>query len=621
MRVTHVRIHNYRSIHDVALDTSELMVLLGPNNHGKSNILRAIEFSLSTSAKVERDDFFAFRDDNDQELWVEVTFAGLTEQERRTFTKYVRSDGSVKIRKAARITSSDIVEVSYHGYLQEPTEWWLQSTAFERLDNRDKVAAEADSVPQLSILLQGTGRITKQQIQDFQCNYIQEHGTDLTFTETLEDGPLLGTKNVAGGILPDFYLVPALRDVCEETKVKSTTVFGRLLQHAIQEMAEYDVRFIDLRDRMSRLINELNARPDVLEEERSQLARLELAIGNELRAWGVNVSIEVAPPEIEKLFELGTQLQLDDGLKTPAQRKGHGLQRAVLFALLRAWAKALRTTVREGTAAPRRASESVIFAIEEPELFLHPHAQRQLAKALHDIASPPEHQVFVSSHSTHFVDLDHYRSIAIVSKECATKATVIRQCTQDLFEGEDAHDKKSRFHMAAWVNPDRGELFFARKVVLVEGETEKALLPFLANKLDCFDPDVSIIDCGSKHNLHLYIAILNAFSLSYVVIHDEDPVPEPMPSDWTDEKKREKHRTYSLNYTIAKLVDGELGVVHVLSPDFEGAAGVSRSQGEKNGKALAALNHFASKSEEDIPDPIRRLVRAVFSDGNGGAVA
>src|SRR5439155_22028386 len=161
-------------------------------------------------------------------------------------------------------------------------------------------------------------------------------------------------------------------------------------------------------------------------------------------------------------------------------------------------------------ASGRRASTSVIFAIEEPELFLHPHAKRQLAKALQEIASYPEQQVIVCSHSAHFVNLDRYRSIAIVSKPTAKEGTQVRQCTTDLFHGDDAQEKKNRFHMAAWVNADRGELFFARKVILVEGETEQTVLPFLADRLCCFDPNISIIDCGSKHNLPLYISILNA---------------------------------------------------------------------------------------------------------------
>ena len=56
MRIRKVKIHNYRSIREAEIHCEPLVVMLGPNNHGKSNILSALEFALSTSAKPSEDD-------------------------------------------------------------------------------------------------------------------------------------------------------------------------------------------------------------------------------------------------------------------------------------------------------------------------------------------------------------------------------------------------------------------------------------------------------------------------------------------------------------------------------------------------------------------------------------
>ena len=620
MRIRHLKVHNFRSIKDVDLDVPDMLVLLGPNNHGKSNILSALEFGLTTADKPTSGDLCVFHDTDERSLWVEMTFDELTDQERTTFQKYVRTDGTVRVRKTADFSDGDDVAIGYRGYVQEPDEWWLKSSAFDRLKTQELVRTESQNVPALQPLLDG-GRMTKQRLQEFQENYIRDCHSDLHFTETLEDGPLLGIKNVAGGLLPEFYLVPAVRDLSDETRIRNTTVFGRLLQRAVQEMTARDPRFLELRSRLQQLIGELNDRPQGTGVPRSQLAELESLLSAELSGWGVNVSIQVTPPEIEKILELGTELHLDDGLRTLAERKGHGLQRAVLFALLRAWAKVLRTASEQGgreAQAPRRASESTYFAIEEPELFLHPHAQRQLHGVLLDLAASPEHQVFLCTHSTYFVDLDHYPGIAICRKPSSPIGTQIRQCTRELFEGADASDRKNRFHMATWVNPDRGELFFAKKVVLVEGETEKVVLPFLAAKLGCLDSDVSIIDCGSKFNIRLYVAILNAFKIPYCVVHDEDPLPDSLPADWTAQKTAERRHVFEENTQIAASVDAELGCVEVMRPDFESVSGVSRSQGDKKGKSLAALDYFANISPEDIPvrlaETIGQAYRAPAAD-------
>jgi CRISPR-associated exonuclease Cas4 len=297
-----------------------------------------------------------------------------------------------------------------------------------------------------------------------------------------------------------------------------------------------------------------------------------------------------------------------------AERKGHGLQRAVIFGLMKAWAKAMRRAdaATDGTSA-RKASESVVFAIEEPELFLHPHAQRALDTALRVLAGSDNSQILVCSHSTHFVNLDDYRGVALIRKASAEEGTTVVQCSENLFEGEEVPDRKHRFHMAAWVNPDRGEMLFARRVAFVEGETEKSLFPYLAKKMGCHSEDVSVIDCGSKHNIPLYVAIATAFDLDYTVVHDEDPLPDPIPEEWSDDKTREKRRTFALNAEIQTTV-GDSGAVAILKPDFEGCSGVSRTQAKRKGKALAALDHFDSVSSDDIPQPLADAVRMVYGD-------
>lgn len=608
MRLQRLKVHNYRSIRDLDLECQTMVTLLGPNNHGKSNILSALEFGLSTSAKPSEADFFTHREED--VFWVEMTFCELTDQEKNTFKRYVHSDGKVRVRKTCRMKDGGL-DTAYNGWVEQPDEAWLRGENAGDYGSRDKIAATP-----LKELVPPDGRITKAMVEEAQRQYIQDHRAELHFTEALEENAFLGQKNIGGGTLPDFYLIPAIRDLTEEIKVKATTSFGRLLSRSIREMAERDERFIQVKDQLKALITSLNDRQAAVAGQPNELQVLEQGIEEELQSWGVKVNIEVTAPDIERVFELGTDLHLDDGIRTTADRKGHGLQRAVIFALLRSWAKALRAKPEgEQELAPRKQSESVIFAMEEPELFLHPHAQRRLAASLRDIATTPEHQVFLCTHSTHFVDLAHYQEVAIVSKEDPVAGSRLRQCTAELFAGERLAERKKQFQMAQWINPDRAEMFFARRVVFVEGETERVLLPYLAERLGLLDSDVSVIECGSKHNLPLYIAIAKAFQLSYLVIHDEDPLPDPIPADWGDDKRKAKQRTFELNAQIAGLVEAPLGAVEMLSQDFEQVSGVSKNQGERKGKALAGLEHFVGLDVDRIPERLKQVVQSAFPKG------
>ncbi len=574
MRIRELAIHNFRSIRHLEMCCEANAVLIGPNNGGKSNILSALEYFLSPATKAVPEDLFAFHDAGDDDLWVEVTFSELTAQEKSTFNKYVRTDGSVRVRKGTGAEGSP-----YRGYIQQPEPVWLRPEAVETLLDRGALG-----LTELVRHVPATGKLTKKQIVEAQETYLREHRGTITFVEALEGTPFMGTKNVAAGLLPDLYLVPAVRDLSDETKIKGTTMLGRLVQRAIQGMTVGDERFKDASQKLQALVSAFNSGEENGGARPAQLDELERSVEAELKGWGVRVGIELLPPALEKLFELGTNLHIDDGHRTLAERKGHGLQRAVLFALLRAWAKALRSA-RAAAAesseetSPRRSSDSVIFAIEEPELFLHPHGQRRLAATIAEIGGAPEHQVFVSTHSTHFVDMTQHRSICLIGKQSAREGTTVRQCTGDLFDGPGEDDRKRRFQMASWINPDRAEMFFAKRIAFVEGETERKMFPFLAERMGCLNHDVTIVDCGAKHNLPLYIAIANGFRLSYVVVHDEDPLPDPIPAEWKEERKREKARTFALNEEIRLQIDPSLGRVVVLRSDFENAAGISKGQG------------------------------------------
>jgi hypothetical protein len=120
------------------------------------------------------------------------------------------------------------------------------------------------------------------------------------------------------------------------------------------------------------------------------------------------------------------------------------------------------------------------------------------------------------------------------------------------------------------------------------------------------------VDCGSKHNLPLYISILQAFQISYVVVHDEDPIPDPIPAEWDEDKRREKRRTNELNSIISDLVNPTLGSIIILTPDFEGYCCVSKNQGKKIGKAIAALEHFSKLTVGEIHEPLKNIIQRIY---------
>lgn len=608
MKISHITIENFRSIKKLELDLLNFLILIGANNSGKSNIIHGLQYFFDSSVKIASEDVFSFFHGEEAEVAVIIRFISLSDQEKNTFKKYQLHDGSIIIKKSSRIQRDAKNKVTcaapiYNGWIEEPDRWYLQDSAYDRLSSKEKRESEISSFPELTPLLSVEGRFTKEALNDFQEKFIIEHQDVVKFEGKFEDSPLLGRQSVAAGTLPEFIFIPAIRDLSDETKVNSKTLLGKLLLNVIDVMAKTDAEFQSIIADVEASIGRLNDK----NVETSPICKLEGELASELSSWEVSTSIEVTPPNIAKLFELGTELNIDDGVKTGAESKGNGLQRAIIFSLLKIIANHNKTNM-ESEVTARASSESRIYAIEEAELYLHPHKQREFYSNLKSISEDDYSQVILTTHSSHFVRMDDYKNLTLVRKVSKEVGTIKNQCCADIFDPES--EEKQLYKLIHYINPDNGDMFFARKVILVEGESEKVVFPYVAERVGIFKPDVSIVDCGSKFNLPLYINLLNHFEIPYLVIYDEDPM-----KDHYDDHEKEEHdrRTYNFNNVIESAIDKRYGNSNMLSPDFEGEFSISHNQGDKLGKGLAALRHFQGLAEKDIQQNMINLITSVYS--------
>jgi len=431
MKIREVKIHNWRSIQDLRLSSEDLMIFIGQNNHGKSNILSAILFFFG---EIGLDGLDFHRTSG--ELFVEVLFGELDENDRTTFKKYVTAQNTMLVRKKATKDGG----FSYHGYLESPQEHWLKEENIVQFSKRE----DAEALP-LASLLPATGRITKEAFRQAQEYFIQQHRNELTFSYEIETGPFLGAKNVAKGIFGDVYFIPSVKKAEDDLSAKGRSVFSALYARVINKMSKTNKEFQEAKQRIAslmRILNRINEDGTENKERPPELISFEESLGTELANWSTKVDVEIIPPNIDDIFRVGATVWVDDGIRTDIGRKGQGLQRALIFALVRSLAKLTRLeheatqgSSGEGTETPtRQASKSSYFILEEPELYLHPQAQRELFDSLLEL-SKGENQVFLCTHSSSFINVDRYRSICIVRKNTLEEGTSILQCTEDLFAG------------------------------------------------------------------------------------------------------------------------------------------------------------------------------------------
>lgn len=199
---------------------------------------------------------------------------------------------------------------------------------------------------------------------------------------------------------------------------------------------------------------------------------------------------------------------------------GQGMRNMTIIALFRAYAKIFKG---DG-----------IVAIEEPELYLHPHAERSLAKLFRELVSQGS-QLFYTTHSSRFVDIEHFDEICMIERKKDDEGdlcTHLRKVSvQEFIETRKRLYPEVAFSIDSIRNRYRNlcslehaEAFFARKVVLVEGETEEHALPIYASALD-YDLDahgVSVVNAYGKNNLDQLYQLYEAFGIPVYLIFDSD---------------------------------------------------------------------------------------------------
>lgn len=161
------------------------------------------------------------------------------------------------------------------------------------------------------------------------------------------------------------------------------------------------------------------------------------------------VHIEMPQDARYRAFRRGLRIEVDDGNKTPLERKGDGVKSLVALALMRYASESSTNT------------EKSIVAVEEPEAHLHPQAIHELRDILLGLAE--KNQVILTSHSPLFVNPANLKSTIVVRESKASIARNIEEVRDVL--GVRLSDN----------------LQSARLVAIVEGDDDIIILKAILN--------------------------------------------------------------------------------------------------------------------------------------------
>lgn len=419
------------------------------------------------------------------------------------------------------------------------------------------------------------------------------------FIKKGKDIPTKAKNIIIGEMLPEFYKIPAVKDFKEESKIVGTTYFGKFL-NLVFESSNSDF------DNLDKILEEIKMELERT-DEKAPLIKSAKEIENIMHEQFKDCKLEFKI-ETPKRKNIINQLEVfvNDGYNTPLLMKGHGIQRAFIFSILLLYAKKLNNKINQ---IKGKNKKDIIIAIEEPEIYLHPQQQKiiyELFKKL-ILDENDQIQIIYTTHSSFMINVWDYKFLGFVSKK-QNIGTKITQCVKDIFD----NNEKKEFQIVCQFDPERNEMFFADKIILCEGDTEKYSIPVIFDKmdLDFIEKRITIVECGSKNGIPLFQKILNKFNeteqiFDYIVFHDLDIPPKKYKNN--KEKKDLETQSNKINTLIADLLN--IDKIFIFNPDFERYLSLPEYN---DSKPYNCRKELIKKTVKDIPIKLLDFINKYF---------
>lgn len=448
MRVTRIKIINFRGIKSADILLPQYGVLVGDNNTGKTTIFEALDLvlgvdRLNRQSPVDEHDFFKSEytwkppylvDAEGPKIEIEVTVADLNIEQKERFASYIEFWDSVSGTLYIEPDPSgidqphivDAIRITFRGWYNEEEDDFEGETYFTR-------SLAEDEEPQ---------KFFKKDKQLCGFLYLRSLRTG-SRAFSLERGSLLDIVLRLKEIRPQMW------------------------ENTLNLLAEISVAG-DASLGISPILESVNM-------------ALKKYVPKE---WGVQPHLKVSNLTRENLRKIITAFigTGSDGHFAPFHRQGAGTINMLVLAMLSQIAE---------------SKQSVIFAMEEPETAIPPYAQKRVVHEIRKLAS----QGVFTSHSPY-----------VLEEFSIDETVVLFRSNEGILDRKSVKLPKSvklkKYRQEFRIRFCEGLL--ARRVLIAEGATEASAFPVVARRLAELNPGVysslealgiCIIDAGGQDNI------------------------------------------------------------------------------------------------------------------------
>lgn len=355
------------------------------------------------------------------------------------------------------------------------------------------------------------------------------------------------TKNLTN--LVDVIFMPSIRELNDEFKFTTNSTINKLVSNYVIDRIKNE----DLKNSRYKEVEKSikNLSDYMAEGETGAFEQLKSSLKNYMLDYNnIELKFKLEPPEMDKLVKDSFEPYIEsNGEELSVDSQGMGYQRSLIFSLI--------CNMADIKVNP---SKMILYLIEEPEIFLHPNHQTHFRNKLTDLSEERNNQIILTSHSPYF--LNNVKNYSQIKRIYINRNnSVLKELTNDyidkirknngklMIEAKNAHRKSigkqewteselsslakeielsDELRYLLWIDPLRANAFLSKKVILVEGPTEKAFFSFIFdNELGIFcnekkTSEIAVIDTVGKYHFYKFANLLHKLDIPTWILYDSD---------------------------------------------------------------------------------------------------
>lgn len=526
MYIKEINILNFRSFKEALIPFHEgVNVIIGHNNTGKSNLLRAMGLVLGYSNGHRL---------GTSDLFYETDVAELQRQSPRVKITLV-------LRRSAdeNLYSTDMA--LFANMMTDPALSEEAELRYEfKLDDSQEQNYKADVA----------NAITAKEIwKIIEQDYIRLYKSSRSGGNQAAG---ININETLGQI--DFQFLDAIRDVSHDLYAG----YNPLLRDVLNFFIDYSVKN-DVTKTEDEIKEQLKAlRDDFVQQSRPLMQTLQNRLQDGKNVFlkyaldtgatfnGAEPDFDGTVTENEMFSVLRMFIKYAVGIEVPATYNGLGYNNLIYMSLLLAKMQA------DGNIAYMKRNAKVLsfLAVEECEAHLHPAMQYKFLKFLQDNNwNGHVRQIFMTSHSTQIVSAVKLDDLICLTSPALGQINV--GYPRAIYKEESSNDMVSKQYVQRFLDATKADMFFANRLIFVEGIAEELLLPVFARYLNknLTDEHVLVVNMGGRYFNH-FLKLFDTKNLytinkKIVCLTDIDPC----------RKKKGDDRNYEVCYPYEYNID------------------------------------------------------------------